>query len=336
MNSSSSLIKFNNFINSNEIKNSSLLNFQNKQLGKIINNKSYNFNLSGIVNDFSTADTELSFKNNILKEYAQSKNGETYIFLKKVDKFVNELFRIYSQDNSLCNFLLFEKSVNININLENEKKKKLLLSDYFDIFNNADFLSTNIPFIEKDGKLTHNAFNPTLSSMTLVIKSYKKINEKKYEDFVKNNFSVTYLDNKLIKIEFNETNPPFYRDTLDSKIKIINKIIGKKKIFIDDIIKEKSVFSILWTPADTNKINSSFLSFYNFDFYLIGNLIIKRNDKIWFSNFIINYNNNIKDFKKDYLINVNNIEKFIKENSQINGDNKIFFSNDYKRYKFNY
>lgn len=336
MNSSVSSTIYNNCKHSNMIKNFSFLLFQNKQKGKFIDNKNFNSNLSGTVNDFSTAQSELSFKNNIFNEKDQSKNGELNIILKTSNKFFKELFRIYNQDNSLCNFLLFEKSININLKIET-KVNKILLSDYFDSFNKASFLCLNIPFIEKDGKITYNAFNPTLSSITLVIKSYNKINEKIYKDYMKNNFAIYLLPNELVKIEFNETKPPFYRDTLESKIKIIHKIIGKKRIALDDIIKDKSFFSILWSPVDTYKINSSFLSFYNFDFKLIGTLIIKRNDNMWFSAFTINNNNNIiiKDFQKEYLINANNIENFIKDNSFVNENKKLFFSNDYKRYKCN-
>ena len=70
---------------------------------------------------------------------------------------------------------------------------------------------------------------------------------------------------------------------------------------IDDIIKEKSYFSILWTPADTYKIKTSFLSYYTFDFKLVGTLAIKVDDYAWFTIFS-NDPNNYKDFKNNIWI----------------------------------
>ena len=311
----------------NQISNSNFLLFQNKQNG--IFNDYKNINL-GLANDISTTATDLSFKNNIVN-ICEPKNSEYHIFLKNSDIFINELFKIYGEENCLCNYLLFEKNININMNLD-QKVNKVTLSDYFDCFNKAGFLCINIPFLDKNGKISQNVFNATLSSMVLIIKSNKIIDDNIYKKYIKKNFYAYSLPNNLIKIEFDETNPPYYRDTLDSKIKIIHKIIGKKRLALDDVIKDKSYFCILWTPADTYKINSSFLSFYSFDYKLIGNLILKQNDKLWFTSFNNKNNYNFKDFKKDYLNNTYNIEKFIKNFYQ---DEKKIFSNDYKRYKNN-
>ena len=322
----------NSKLNFNQIKeksNLNLFNFQNIQLGKLCDNKPINLNLSGMVNDISTTDTDLSLKNNLFNIF-EKKESESHVFLKNSDEFVNELFKIYGEENCLCNYLLFEKNVNIKNDIDKEMKK-ISLSDYFECFNKAGILSINIPFLEKKGKIVHNIFNPTLSSMILMVKSNKIIDENMYKKYLKKNFIVYSLPNNLIKIEFDEANPPYYRDTLDSKIKIIHKIIGKKRIALNDIIKEKSYFSILWTPADTYKINSSLLSFYSFDFKLIGSLIIKKNDKLWFTCFS-NINNNYKNFKKDYINKVNIIENFIKNYYQ---DKKTILSNDYKHYIYN-
>lgn len=308
----------------NQINNSSFPFFQNKQNG-IISDYS-NINL-GMTNDISTTDTDLSFKNNKIN-YCESKNSESHIFLKNSDIFINELFKIYGEENCICNYLIFEKNINIDMNLD-QKVNKVTLSDYFDCFIKASILCLNIPLLDKNGKISQNVFNGTLSSMVLIIKSNKVIDDNIYKKYIKKKFYVCSLPNNLIKIEFDETNPPYYRDTLDSKIKIIHKIIGKKRFALDDIIKDKSYFCILWTPADTYKINSSFLSFYSFDYKLIGNLIIKPNDKLWFTSFNNKNNNYFKDFKKDYLNNIYDIEKFIKNYYQ---EKKKIISNDYKRY----
>ena len=312
-----------------EINNFNFLLFQNKQNGIFDFYKNINLNLIGMTNDISTADTEISFKNNTFNIY-EPKNTDTHVFLKNTDEFVNALFKIYGEDNCLCNYLLFIKNISININMNIDKKEtKITLSDYFDFFNKASFLCLNVPFLDKNGKIVQNVFNATLSSMVLIIKTNKIKDNNTYKKNAKNNFSVYSLPNNLIKIEFNETKPPYYRDTLDSKIKMIHKIIGKKRIILDDVIQDKSYFCILWTPADTYKIKSSFLSFYSFDFKLIGNLILNQNDKLWFTSFNNNNNNYYKDFKKDYLMKANEIEKFIKNYYQ---DKKYIFSNDYNCY----
>ena len=107
---------------------------------------------------------------------------------------------------------------------------------------------------------------------------------------------------------------------------------------LDYIVKENSYFSVLWTPADTYKIKTSFLSFYSFDFKLVGTLAIKLDDHIWFTTFC-NDTNDFKDFKKEYLNKINVVEKFIKRCNNLNdGDNlePKLFSQDYKRFTYNY
>ena len=118
----------------------------------------------------------------------------------------------------------------------------------------------------------------------------------------------------------------------------LDKILGQKKILLENVVKDKSYFSILWTPADTYKIKSSFLSFYTFNFKLIGTLIIKIDEYNWFTTFC-NDMNNCKDFKKEYLNNINIVEKIIKKCNNMNdGDNleRKLLSHDYKRFIYNY
>ena len=149
---------------------------------------------------------------------------------------------------------------------------------------------------------------------------------------------IFYLSDDLIELKFDEKDPPYNRDIIESKIDDIHRILGKKKILMDDIIKEKSYFSILWTPADTYKIKTSFLSFYTFDFKLVGTLAIKVDDYAWFTIFS-NDPNNYKDFKKEYLNKVNTVENFIKKcHNEDDGDKMDLklFSHDYKRFLYNY
>ena len=214
--------------------------------------------------------------------------------------------------------------------------KKITLSDYFDCFNKVSVLSLDVPFIEKNGSITYNFFNPTLSSMVLTVK--KGRNERySFNDkwTSKENVKITYLPNNLIKYEFYESNPPYNRDILGIKMNNIYKSIGLKKLSLDKIIKDKSYFCLLWSPGDTNKNNSSFLSYYSFEFKLLGSLILKNNDNKWFTSF--SYNPNIyKDFKKDYLYNVNKIKNFLENFDVKDGNiNKNLLSFDYKIFLYN-
>ena len=249
------------------------------------------------MNDINSSDSNSSYKNNFFEQQ------DFHIILKESNKFVTELFKNYSEYNCLCNFSIFEKTVDIYeyMSFLKSLNKKITLSDYFDCFNKVSVLSLDVPFIEKNGSVTYNFFNPTLSSMVLTVKN-----------------------------GFYESNPPYNRDVLNVKINNINKLIGKKGLTLDKIIKDKSYFCLLWTPCDTNKNNSSFLSYYSFDFKLLGSLILKNNDNKWFTTFSFN-SNDYKDFKNDYLKNVNAIKNFIEKcNVKENNIRKNFFSHDYK------
>ena len=296
-------------------------------------------------NDISSIDTDsFSYKNNntLNIDYEKSKNVENYILLKKPNEFVSELLKAFGDKNSLCNFKLFEKNIDISMNIDKNLFKKITLYEYFECFNEASFLCLNIPYLDIKGNINYIIFNPTLSSMNLIIKnSNKKIKEENIKkEYLKDNFSVKFISDDLIKVEFDETSPPYNRDIMEIKINNIYKILGLKKndITLDDVVIEKSYFSVLWTPADTHKIKSSFLSFYTFDFKLIGILIIKIDEYNWFTVFCTDANN-CKDFKKEYLNKINIVETFIKNCHNIaDGDNfecKLF-SNDYKRFTYNY
>ena len=66
--------------------------------------------------------------------------------------------------------------------------KKITLSDYFDCFNKASILSLDAPLIEKNGSVTNIFFNPTLSSMVLVVKKGKNEREIFYNNRAQENF----------------------------------------------------------------------------------------------------------------------------------------------------
>ena len=304
---------------------------KSNELGKIINNIKYFMKSSRSINDISSSETNISNKNIVFEQQ------DSHITLKSSNEFANELFKKFSKDNCLCNYLIFEKRVDIYeyINSLKNLNKKLNFSDYFDCFNKASVLSLEVPFIEKNGSVTNNFFSPTLSSMVLVVKKGKNEKESFYNKWGQENFKITSLPNNLIKYEFYESNPPYNRDILDVKINNIYKSLGLKKLSLDKVIKDKSYFCLLWSPGDTSKNNSSFLSYYSFDFKLLGSLILKSNDNKWFTSF--SYNQNIyKDFKKDYLYNVNMIKNFIENYDVKDGHiKKNLFSFDYKIFLYN-
>ena len=115
-------------------------------------------------NPLSTTDTDNSLKN--FTDIDIKKSNASVI----KDKFVKLLFDVYSENSCLCNYLLFEKNVDVFSKFDNIKKiKRLNLNDYFGIFIQYENLGLNIPFINDDYNMIHNIFNPSLSSMILLI-----------------------------------------------------------------------------------------------------------------------------------------------------------------------
>ena len=311
--------------------------FQNSQFTPTYSNSNKAYSGSNMAsNDIFSTDTDSQSYHNQNYSFEKSKNSENRVVIKKPDEFVIELFKAFGEKNSLCNFSLFEKNIDIDMNLDNNSMKKLSLLEYFDVFNEASILCLNVPFLDKKGNISYNIFNPTLSSMNLVLKDKRIKEENINKNFLKDNYSLNFMENGLIKVEFDETNPPYNRDIIEAKINTLYKILGQKKIMLNNIIQDQSFFSILWTPADTYRIKSSFLSFYTFNFKLIGTLIIKIDEYNWFTIFC-NDMNNYKDFKKEYLNKINVIENFIQKCNSKNDCNleRKFFSHDYKRFIYN-
>ena len=270
---------FRQFPGMNDLK---YFSFLNNQYPSIYSNQNGVIGTNRATNDISTLDTESYSYQNANYNYEKQKNSENRISLKKPNEFVNELFKAFGEKNSLCNFSLFEKNIDINMNIDKITLKKITLQEYFECFNEASFLCLNIPYLDKKANVSYNIFNPTLSSMNLIVKSKKIKEENLNKKYLKDNFSINFISDDLIKIEFDETNPPYNRDIIETKINIVHKLLGQKKILLENIDKDKSYFSILWTPADTYKIKCSFLSFYTFDFKLVGTLILKIDEYSWF------------------------------------------------------
>lgn len=314
--------------------------FKNNSFSPIYNNQQKYYGSTKASNEVTSNESDSSFsykKSNV--NYEKPKNADkNQVILKPQNEFVKELFKAFGEKNSLCNFSLFEKNIDINMNLDQNIVKKITLLEYFECFNEASFLCLNIPFLDKKGNITHNLFYPTLSSLYLILNNEKIKEENINKQLIKENYSISFLPDHLIKIEYDETNPPYNRDIIETKINLIHKILGKKKILLNNIMKEKSHFSVLWTPADTYKIKSSFLSYYTFDFKLIGTLIIKMDEYTWFTTFC-NDGNSYKDFKKEYLNKINVVENYIKKalniNDRDNFEHKLF-SHDYKRFIYNF
>lgn len=320
-------------------KTDSYKSFPSSSFNNGFSNQNIFLNPTRSNNDFiSTSADSHSYQNSNLI-YEKPKIKDSIVVLRQPNEFVSELFKSFGENNCLCNFSLFERNVDIEINLEEKNKKKITLYEYFESFIEGSFLCLNIPFLDKKGNINYNVFNPTLSSMNLIIHK-KKIKNNINQKYLRENFNMTCIDDNTIKIEFDEINPPYNRDIIENKINIIHKLVGAKDIQLEDIDKEKSFFSILWTPADTYKIKSSFLSIYTFDFKLVGTLIIKLDEYNWFM--IFSNDPNLlgqKNFKDEYIHKVNEVENFMKKCKGLSDDEKLdrkLFSQDYKRFIYNY
>ena len=98
--------------------------YQNNQYNPVYNNKKVFLGSNRTTNDISSMDTDsYSFQNQNFT-YDKQKNSENRIVLKKPNEFVNELFKVFSEKNSLCNFSLFERNIDINMNLDKSILKK--------------------------------------------------------------------------------------------------------------------------------------------------------------------------------------------------------------------
>ena len=280
--------------------------------------------------------------------FISEKENEKNIFVKRTlfinmnEELLRKLFEQFEEDKCISNYTIAKNMLDINMNLDSNKEKMLLktkLTDFFDIFHNPNKLWLNIPFIDSRGKLYMNCFSPTLSSMLLVIKKNKdiktclkniKLKCKKYRGF---SYDTYDQNKKLFKIEFEEIKPLHNREILYKKIGKLKKIIGDTKIRNKDIMIKNSYFSVLWSVKNELNIKSSFLSYYSFDFKLIGILIINLDYNQWMAAFSYKLTN-YHDYKTDYEKNVANVKNMFK-NLAIDKDDQHcdnYFKYDYYNY----
>ena len=292
---------------------------------------------------------EKEYDNSIKDNHCISeKENEKNIFVKRTlfinmnEELLRKLFEQFEEDKCISNYTIAKNMLDINMNLDSNKEKMLLktkLTDFFDIFHNPNKLWLNIPFIDSRGKLYMNCFSPTLSSMLLVIKKNKdiktclkniKLKCKKYRGF---SYDTYDQNKKLFKIEFEEIKPLHNREILYKKIGKLKKIIGDTKIRNKDIMIKNSYFSVLWSVKNELNIKSSFLSYYSFDFKLIGILIINLDYNQWMAAFSYKLTN-YHDYKTDYEKNVANVKNMFK-NLAIDKDDQHcdnYFKYDYYNY----
>ena len=336
--------EFDNINNSNidlspQNNNISKSNYENMEYLENCTIEEY-YELNTLLNNIKDIDTKTPYIiNNVLKEDSvndiknENKNESTNksLFIDTNKEFIKEIFSKYKQNNCISNFSILKKRIDINMNIENEKLKKIKLKYFFDCFKDINNLSLNIPYITEKGKLLINEFNPTLSSMRLVLKVRKKI-AKEINKQKKENFDIKIKQN-LLKIVYEENKPPHERDLLYNKIEEIKEILGDNKLTFKNVLYEKSYFCILWSITNSYMINSSFLAYYSFNFKLIGICIIKLNWKQWLSSFSYDINN-FNDYKEEYNKNIENIKEYFKNLAidKEDGYYKNFYTHDYIQY----
>lgn len=307
-------------------------NFYPKNYKPTNDNNHENNNENNSVTNNETNNDNITNKDNL-----SNNENSNIIVLKTSDEFINEILNTYGEQDSFCNFSIFEKIIDINLKPNKEIINKMTLYEYFECFEESSYMCLNVPYVDKNCSIIYNIFNPTLSSLNLLI-NRKNIKRNNFNDkYIRNNFYLNIINKDLINIQFNESNPPYNRDIIKSKINLIHNILGVKKINISDIDIKTSYFSILWAPADTHKFKSSFLSYYTFNFLLIGTLIIKNEDNSWFKIFCKD-KNVFKDYKKCYTNKINEISNFIKKShhtDEINNLDNHMFSHDFIRFLSN-
>lgn len=268
---------------------------------------------------------------NKINENSDKKATLKSFLLKENNEFTEKIFEKYKQNNCISNYTILRNKIDLNIYVDMEKLKNVKLLYFFDCFKDINHLSLDIPFITDKGRLLINEFNPTLSSMRLILKSSKKI-ARKIKKNKKENFIIKTIKPNLLKIEYAEIKAPFERDILYKKIVEIEEILGDNKIAFKHVLQEKSYFCVLWTNKNTHIINTSFLAYYSFKLKLIGVLMIKLNSESWLSSFSYN-SNNYKDYQIEYDKDDKNIIEYFNNLSLEKGDYyQNFYTADYRSY----
>ena len=283
---------------------------------------------------------------NILKENEKEnfdlKTKETII--NEENKFSKEIYKIFkTKSNYLSNFIIFKKTIK-NLFPKIKMNNLIPLENNFQIFERISSFGLLIPIINEEGNYNKLFFSPSLSSMIIYIKNkelYEIINNKlnglkefrlsastrsnseennntlnnyfQVNDFYSEN-TKTLLYDKYILIEFNECKPPFLRSSLIEQIKNIFYPFSNSNFIIklSDIDLEKSFFSISWNPYNNHFNHTSFLTYYLFNFNLIGILPFKLDVNKWFSLIKLNNLQNVIDKKDIYLKkNISKVENFL-------------------------
>ncbi len=271
----------------------------------------------------------------IEKEVNKEKKNEDIkksTFLDLRQKYIKEIYENYKRDNCLSNYSIVKNKLDIDMNVDREKLKKIKLKYFFDCFKDINCLSLNIPYINKKGKYLMNEFNPTLSSMRLVLNTNEKTANKIIKQ-KKDNYNITIIDENIVKIEYEENKPVYQRDLLYTKLDEIKEIIKNTKLTFKNVLIEKSYFCVLWNITDSFSFTSSFLAYYSFDLKLIGIFIIKLNMEDWLSSFSYDISN-YKDYNQEYKTNISKIKDWFNNLAleKEDGHNLFYFTHDYIHY----
>ena len=303
------------------------------------------------------------FKNELNKLQFLNVKQSKFSLIDNNDKFAIELFNKYKNNlGYITNFTIFQKIISIYNENSKDIFLEISLGKFFHNFINLSSFGLSIPIIKENGKFSKIMYTPSLSSLILYIENNelyettnKRINENNlrlsslinnnnYEvnniisknDFYIQNLRISLYNNKWVKVEFNESKPPYLRKSLYDQIEeILNSTLNLYSIKLIEIDIRKSFFSIAWNPVNSYENQTTFLSYYLLNSSLIGILSIKINENKWLTKFTNNNDNmNIDTNNMEYEQSINNVEKFL-FNEKINNEyfsNSLSFSTDYEFY----
>ena len=131
-----------------------------------------------------------------IHEIINKKTTLKSLHLNLNNEFIEKIFEKYKQDNYISNYTILRNKIDFNISVDMEKQKNVKLLYFFDCFKDINRLSLDIPFIYEKEKLLINKFNPTLSSMRLLLKTSKKTQKKQKNK--KENFTIKTIKSNLL------------------------------------------------------------------------------------------------------------------------------------------
>ena len=288
---SSNLKRINNF---ELIKNKKRSNSNNNKINNNNNNKNYNNNN----------------KNNIKKIISNNKNKDNYEIdinnynEQQIIELINNIYILIREKikNDYKNYS--EQNLKCLINAFNQIDNSLILKNSNDLLN--DFLSIYLKIIVT--KIIDNKIK--LSYLIIIINivaNSKKLNEKNYNNFIKNVNIISKTFQKridLIKIEIESLNLYLNNNNLNNK-SLINKIINNSIKELEFIMIKKEIIESY--VEIISKFNNFFENNKNFIEIEFIDLLIKN----------INHNLNIIDINNKntllvYLNNLNNLKSELK------------------------